>query len=188
MRNTELLNATPSSAEQRLTYWFTGLLLLGFVASLPVAQQQWASSHLLPLMAVAVSFAEVATGGLLLVQAMIMRRDAVLVLAVAYLLGGLVIFINLLLIDDLATRLWCFRLWHSVFVLGILGYAVVRRLPAGRLSRSRFSHRLQGWLLVGVLFQTLLILYLLYRPFALPVIVHVDGNFRTMANVVVNGV
>lgn len=188
LRNTELLNAAPSPAEQRLTYWLAGLLMLGFLLSLAVSQQQWPSSNLLPLMAVAVAFAEVATGGLLLVQALIMRRDAVLVLASGYLVGGLVIFVNLMLVDDLATRLWCFRLWHGVFVLGILGYAIVRRMPTGQLSRSRFSRRFQSWLLVGAAFLTMLILYLLYRPFDLPTIVYEGGDFRTAANVLVNGV
>jgi len=188
LRNTELLNAAPSTSEQRLTVWFTGLLLLGFLISVPVSRQLWPSSNLLPMMAVAVAFAEVATGGLLLVQAMIMRRDAVLVLASAYLLGGLVIFTNLFLVNDLATRLWCFRLWHGVFVLGILGYAIVRRLPAGWLSRSRFSRRLRLWWLAGAAFLILLIFFLLSRPFALPTIVHEGGDFRTTANVLVNSI
>lgn len=186
LRSTELLNAPPSPREERLARWFMGLLIVGFLLSVPLADQQWPSSHLLILLGVVVAFAEAATGGLLLVQASIMRNDAVLVLACAYLFGGLEIAVNLVMVDDLPTRLWLFRLWHTIFVLGILGYALMAVRGGRCFPRARFPRRFRYALIAGFLFLFLLVLYLWNRPFALPSIIHGD-NYLTQADVLVNG-
>lgn len=182
-----LLDALPSIKERRFAWAFMALLLAGFLVAIPVSSLQWPASNLLFAGAGIATFVEIATGVLLLTQALILRNDAVLALSVGYLVGGLVIATNLLLVHDVATRLWLFRLWHTFFVLGVLIYALLSTRSSPMFVRRRFLARVKCWVGGGLLLIGLLVLYLVYRPFALPEIIH-GTNYFTDANLWANGI
>ncbi|AOV16224.1 hypothetical protein BJI67_03280 [Acidihalobacter aeolianus] len=182
-----LLRARPSQVESRVTRWVMLVLILLCLAVLPFATDQWRTTHLFYAAAGIASFVEVATGILLLTQVSLLRHDAGLALGMGYLLGGAIICINLLLVHDTATRLWLFRLWHGVFTLSVLAYAILQRSGSYRFRRDRFHIRRRWALFAGGAFLVLLVLYLDIRPFALPGIIH-DGDYITFSNVLVNGI
>jgi len=182
-----LLDARPTVSERRFAWGLISLLLIGFLLAIPISAQQWTATNLLFAAAGIACFVEIATGTLLFTQANILRNDAILVLALAYLLGGSIIGINLLMVNDVPTQLWLFRVWHSVFVLGVLGYAWLATRERRLFTRSRFSSRMRyGLLGIGV-FLGMVVLYLVYRPFALPAIISETG-YVTPANLWANGI
>lgn len=182
-----LLRARPTDTETRAAGWVMLALLIGCLAVLPFATHQWRPTHLFYAGAGISSFVEIVTGILLLTQVSLLRHDAGLALSMGYLLGGAIVLINLLWVRDTATRLWLFRLWHGVFGLGILVYALLQGGLGHRFRRDRFRVRRRWALIGGGTFLLLLMLYLSYRPFPLPAIVH-GGDYVTFANVLVNGV
>ncbi len=182
-----LLQAVPSRAETRVSRFVMVLLLLGFLAALPFATVQWPASNLLYAGAGIATFAEITTGGLLITQAFLLRHDAGLVLGFGYLLGGLVILIDLLLAHDTATRLWLFRLWHGVFVLSVLAYALLNVRGDALINQSWFARRAR-WMVGGSgLALIVVLIYLAIRPFPLPPILH-GTDFITWPNLLTNGV
>ncbi len=182
-----LLQTVPSRSEIRVNRFVMALLLLGFLAALPFAAVQWPASNLLYAGAGIAILAEITTGGLLITQAFLLRHDAGLVLGLGYLLGGLIILINLVFVHDVATRLWLFRSWHGVFVLSILAYALLHIRGDIVNSQSGFVRR-AGWM-VGASGVALIALlsYLALRPFSLPPIIH-GSNFITLPDLLTNGV
>lgn len=186
LNDINLLHAPPTVAEIRATWLVMGVLLVGCLVTIPFAAQQWPASHLLYAAAGVAAFSEITTGLLLLTQAMLLRQNSGLVLGMGYLLGGLVILVNLLGARDVATRLWLFRLWHGVFVLGVLAYAVLNTRDDQHTGRHAFRLWVRPAIGGGIVFIAALILYLIFRPFALPVIIH-DSDYITFPNVLVNG-
>lgn len=184
---TSLLQTRPSSGEIRATWIVMGALLLGCLVTIPYAARQWPPSHLLYAAAGIATFAEIATGLLLLSQAMLPRDVAGWILGLGYLAGGLVILINLLWAPGVATSLWLFRLWHGVFVFAVLLYALTQSRYRVRLRREVFRRWTFRLSLLALLFIAALISYLVNRPFPLPPIIH-RGNYTTIPDVVVNGV
>lgn len=178
-----LLHAAPAPGEVRATWVVMGVLLLACLVTLPFADLQWPASNLLYAAAGIAAFSEIITGMLLLTQATLLRQDAGLALGLGYLLGGLVIVVNLLGANDVATRLWLFRLWHGVFVVGVLLYALLQP----RTRRVHFRRRCRRAFLGGMLFIVTLVFYLAARPFPLPVIIH-HADYATLPNMLVNGV
>ncbi|ANJ66186.1 hypothetical protein A9404_01285 [Halothiobacillus diazotrophicus] len=183
--NTNLLDARPTRAEMRLTWVLIGGLMAALVLVLPIAHIQWPASNLLYSLAGISAFAQIATGVLLLTQALILRNDSVLILSVGYLTGGLVVASNVVLVHDTALQLWVFRIWHSVFVLAILGYALLQSCPEPLLARRRFRQRVKAFVAIGIGFVTLLGGYIVFRPFELPLILQ-DTNYATPADIWVN--
>lgn len=184
---TNLLQATPSTREIRATWAVMGVLLLGCLATIPFAARQWPASHVLYAGAGIATFAQVTTGLLLISQAVMLRQSSALALGLAYSVGGLIILVNVLLAPNVATSLWFFRLWHGVFVSGVLVYAWLhlRNREAAPLDVfGRWVVRLFG---LGLLFIAVLISYLVNKPFPLPPILH-DGNYITIPDVAVNAV
>lgn len=184
LNDINLLRARPTKGEVRATWVVMGLLSLGFLFTVPFAARAWPPSNLLYACAGIAAFAEIITGMLLLTQASLLRDYAGLALGVGYLLGGLVIAVNLLCVADVSTRLWLFRLWHGVFVLGVLLYALLQRHTL--LPRKRFRALARYVIGAIVPFIVLLVAYLLYRPFPLPDIIH-GSNYVTVADLSVNG-
>jgi diguanylate cyclase (GGDEF)-like protein len=182
-----LLQAIPSRTEIRASRLVMVLLLLGFLAAFPFAAVQWPASNLLYAGAGITIFAEIATGGLLITQAFLLRHDAGLVLGLGYLLGGLVILIDLLFVHSTATRLWLFRLWHGVFVLSVLAYAFLNVRGGALLNQSCFARRAR-WTIGGSGLALIVVLgYLVIRPFPLPPIIH-GTDFITLPDLLTNGV
>ncbi len=182
-----LLQAIPSRTETRVSRFVMVLLLLGFLAALPFAGVQWPASNLLYAGAGIATFAEITTGGLLITQAFLLRHDAGLVLGFGYLLGGLVILIDLLLVHGTATRLWLFRLWHGVFVLSVLAYALLNVRGDALIDQSWFARRVR-WTVGGSgLALIVVLIYLAVRPFPLPPILH-GTDFITFPDLLTNGV
>lgn len=164
-----------------------GFLLAGCIVTVPFATRQWPASNLIYAAAGIAAFAEVTTGLLLLRQATFLRQIAGLVLGLGYLLGGLLIVINLLATHTVATRLWLFRVWHGVFVLGVLGYAILLTRRNQRFSLIRFRWQIRIALAGGTAFLVLIMAYLIFRPFPLPAIIH-HIDYATRPDVVVNGI
>ncbi|MEJ2059410.1 MAG: GGDEF domain-containing protein [Gammaproteobacteria bacterium] len=187
LNDINLLHARPFKAEIRATWTVMALLLLGFVIAIPFAAEQWPESNLLYAGAGIAAFAEITTGLLLLTQALLLRHDPGLALGLGYLLGGMVIVVNLLCVQDVATRLWLFRFWHGVFVLGVFVYALMNAYGSGLFKRNGFWVRARLAIGGGLLLIVLLALYLVYRPFPLPVILR-DVDYATPPNLWVNGV
>ncbi len=182
-----LLQAVPSRTETRVSRFVMVLLLFGFLAALPFAAVQWPASNLLYAGAGIATFAEITTGGLLITQAFLLRHDAGLVLGFGYLLGGLIVLIDLLLAHGTATRLWLFRLWHGVFVLSVLAYAILNVRGDAPINRSWFARRAR-WAAGGSgLALTAVLIYLAVRPFPLPPILH-GTDFITLPDLLTNGV
>lgn len=184
-QNTNLLDARPSHAELRLTWILMSVLMIALVLVLPIAQHLWPASNIIFSLAGISAFAQIATGVLLLTQALILRNDSVLVLSVGYLTGGLVVASNILLVHDIATQLWVFRIWHTVFVLALLSYALLQSCPERLLARRTFRLRVKSSVALGIVFVTLLSSYLVFKPFELPVIIQ-DSNYATPADIWVN--
>lgn len=184
--NGSLLDARPSTAETKTSHFLIAVLFLCCLGIAPFAQTQWPAANVLFSLAGISAFAQITTGILLLTQALIMRNDAVLVLAMGFLAGGLVVASNILFVNDIDTQLWVFRLWHTVFVVSILAYALLStRAPA--LSRKYFARRARygvGFVGVGIL---TLVFYLIERPFPLPRIVH-QNDFTTIPSLLLNGI
>lgn len=185
--NANLLQTAASEAEVRITWVLMGLLVMVCVVTVPFADKLWPASTLLFSGAGVASFAEVTTGVLLLSQALPLRHYAGLALGIGYLLGGLVIFVNIFLVRDVSTRLWVFRLWHTVFVTGVVLYAWMHGRVHPRFSRRKFLTRARVALAGSGVFLTLLILYVEYMPFTLPAIYH-HGFYATTPNIVVNAI
>ncbi|MEJ2686902.1 MAG: diguanylate cyclase [Gammaproteobacteria bacterium] len=182
-----LLHASPSQGEIRAAWVVMGILLAGCALAAPFATRQWPASNVLYAAAGIAAFAEMTTGVLLLTQAVLLRQQSGLALGLGYLVGGLVIVVNLLGARDVATRLWLFRLWHGVFVLGVLAYAVLtvrndpQAAPAAIHRQVRFS------IGAAAVFIGLLVVYLIVRPFQLPEIIH-STNYTTRPDLLVNGI
>lgn len=187
LNDINLLHASPSQGEVRAAWVVMGVLLVGCLLTIPFATHQWPASHVLYAAAGIAAFAEITTGALLLTQAALLRQNSGLALGLGYLLGGLVIVVNLLGARDVATRLWLFRLWHGVFVLGVLGYAVLNTRNDPRFSRVAFKDQARVAISTGMVFLAMVVLYLVFRPFPLPAIVH-KLNYATRPDVVVNGI
>lgn len=183
LNDINLLHAEPSAGEVRATWMVMGVLLVGCLVTLPFAARQWPTSHLLYTAAGIAAFSEITTGVLLLTQAILLRQDSGLALGLGYLVGGLVIVVNSFGAKDIATRLWLFRLWHGVFVFGVLLYAIFHSRPRRRGFQARFRRAIGA----SALFLAAVILYLIFRPFPLPVIIR-NGDYATLPNVLVNGV
>lgn len=187
LNDINMLQAKPSTAEVRGAWLVMGGLVLACLLTVPFASKQWVASTLLFAGAGIAAFAEITAGTILLSQALPLRHDAGLALGLGYLLGGAVIIVNLLFVRDVATRLWMFRLWHAVFVLGVLVYALLHARTGLPFKRSRFWARTRLALGGAGLFIVLLLLYLAFRPFPLPVIIH-GVDFVTFSDVLVNGI
>lgn len=187
INDANLLQASPSRNEIRATWLVTAALLLGCLVTIPFAAHQWPASHVLYAAAGIATFAEITTGLLLLSQALLLRQTAGLVLGLGYSVGGLVILVNLLWAPDVATRLWLFRLWHGVFVLGVLLYAWTHVRNGARVPRHVFGRWAAGLSGFGLIFIAVLISYLVNKPFPLPSIIH-NGNYITIPDVLVNGI
>ncbi len=181
-----LLRAHPSKAEIRASYALMALLFVGCLVTIPFAREQWPASHVLDAGAGVACFAETTTGLLLLTQARLLRRYSGFALGLGYLLGGLIVLVTIVIPADASTNLWLFRLWHSVFVLGVLGYAVLHVNHDVPVRRSGLART--GPVMGGVfLFIGLLVLYIFLRPLALPVIIH-GRDYTTAPNLFLNGV
>lgn len=185
--NSNLLDARPSVIEARVAWYAIVGLVVGCLLTIPIAHTQWASSNLMFSLAGISAFVQIATGVLLLTQALILRNDAVLALAVGYLLGGIVVATSILLATDVATKLWIFRVWHSVFILSILVYALLSIQSVTLFVRRRFYLRVKYGVSVAAGLALLLIGFLIYRPFALPQII-LDANYDTPVTLWINGV
>ncbi|MEJ2645272.1 MAG: sensor domain-containing diguanylate cyclase [Gammaproteobacteria bacterium] len=182
-----LLHATPSRGEIRAAWVVMGVLLVGCAVTIPFATHQWPASNVLYAAAGIAAFAEMTTGVLLLTQAMLLRQQSGLALGLGYLVGGLVIVVNLLGARDVATRLWLFRLWHGVFVLGVLAYAVLAARSEPGPAPASIERQARLAISGAVAFAALLIMYLFFRPFPLPVIIH-STDYATGPDLLVNGV
>lgn len=185
--NTSLLDARPSAAETRTSRYIMVLLLLCCLAVAPFSQIQWPASNLVFSLAGISTFAQFTTGILLLTQAMILRNDAVFVLALGYLAGGLVVASNILLVHDIDTKLWIFRIWHSVFVVSILAYALLSiRIDSPFLRRNFWTRVKYGLGILGMAIS-LLAVYLIKPPFDLPQIIF-NTDYTTVPSLWLNGI
>ncbi len=187
LNDINVLDASPSSGEVRAAWIVMSVLLAACLITVPFATRQWPVSHVLDTAAGIASFAEITTGALLLTQAVLLRQSAGLALGLGYLLGGMVIIVNLLCTASPATHLWLLRLWHGVFVLGVLSYAVLNTRHDPQFSPDRFKDHVRIAIGSGVLFMAMMVLYLVFRPFPLPAILH-GMNYATRPNIVVNAI
>ncbi|MDA8390031.1 MAG: diguanylate cyclase [Gammaproteobacteria bacterium] len=181
-----LLRASPSDTEIRASYIVMAVLFVGCLIALPFATEQWPASHVLDAGAGVACFAETTTGLLLLIQARLLRRYSGFALGLGYLLGGLIVLVTILVPENVSTNLWLFRLWHGVFVTGVLAYAVLHvnhDVRARRMGLVRMGPAVGG----ALLFTGLLVLYLFLRPFSLPVIIH-GRDYTTAPNLFINGI
>lgn len=184
--NSNLLDARPSLVETRTSRYIVGLLFLCCLIVAPFSQIQWPPSNIIFSLAGISTFVQISTGILLLTQAMILRNDAVLVLSFGYLAGGLVVLTNILLVHDTGTQLWVFRIWHSVFVISILAYALLSIYPVPRFQRQNFQTRVTYGIGIGAGLIALLAAYLIYQPFELPQIIF-GTNYTTAPSLWLNG-
>ncbi|AOV18751.1 hypothetical protein BJI67_16040 (plasmid) [Acidihalobacter aeolianus] len=98
------------------------------------------------------------------------------------------ILTNILFVKDVATRLWVFRLWHTVFVLGVFIYAwTCAQAKRIRFRRNFFWSRARWSTVIAITLMALLVLYEQFEPFPLPPIIH-GTDFLTWQDVTVNGV
>lgn len=185
--NSNLLDARPSGVETRTSRYIIVLLVLCCLAVAPFSQIQWPASNLIFSLSGISAFTQFTTGILLLTQAMILRNDAVFVLALGYLAGGLVVASNILLVHDIDTQLWVFRFWHTVFVVSILAYALLSFRPDSPFLRRHFLTRVKYG--IGILGMAIFLLavYLIEHPFALPQIIF-DSDYTTVPSLWLNGI
>ncbi|MDA3876158.1 MAG: sensor domain-containing diguanylate cyclase [Halothiobacillus sp.] len=185
--NSNLLDARPSAVETRTSRYIIVLLVLCCLAVAPFSQIQWPASNLIFSLSGISAFTQFTTGILLLTQAMILRNDAVFVLALGYLAGGLVVASNILLVHDIDTQLWVFRFWHTVFVVSILAYALLSFRPDSPFLRRHFLTRVKYG--IGILGMAIFLLavYLIEHPFALPQIIF-DSDYTTVPSLWLNGI
>jgi len=163
-----------------------GILLLGCLITIPFAAWQWPPLRVLDAAAGIASFAEATTGLLLLAQAQLLRQRAGTVLGLGYLVGGWVVFVTIIAAPGVATTLWLFRLWHGVFVVSVLTYAVLNAKDASR-ARHMGCIRAKPAIAGGLLFIAALILYLIFLPFSLPTIIH-GSDYITLPNLLINSI
>ncbi|WP_322629854.1 sensor domain-containing diguanylate cyclase [Halothiobacillus sp.] len=185
--NSNLLDARPSTVETRTSRSITILLFLCCVVVAPFSQIQWPVSNVIFSMAGISAFAQITTGVLLLTQAMILRNDAVFALSLGYLAGGLVVTFNILLVHDIDTQLWVFRIWHAIFVVSILAYTLLSFKLEAPFARKHFLTRVRYGIgiITGVL--ALLAFYLIDHPFDLPPIIF-KTDYTTAPSLWANGI
>lgn len=185
--NSNFLDARPSAVEKRTCRYIVLSLLLGCLLVAPFAQIQWPASHIIFALAGISAFAQITTAILLITQALILRNDAIFVLSLGYLAGGMVVALNILLVHDIDTQLWVFRLWHSIFVVSILAYAILSYNPEAPFLRKHFMTRVKygSGIVAGMLI--LLAMYLIFLPFDLPQVIN-DKDYATAPILWANGI
>ncbi len=185
--NSNLLDARPSAVEKRTCRYVVFLLFLCCLVVAPFSQIQWPVSNIIFSLAGISAFAQITTGILLFTQAMMLRNDSVFVLSLGYLAGGVVVAFNILLVHDIDTQLWVFRLWHSIFVVSILAYAILAYQTEAPFLRRRFQTRVKFGVGVVVGMLALLAIYLITHPFDLPRII-IDKDYTTAPSLWANGI
>ena len=181
-----LLRATPSAGEILASRIVMAVLFIGCLVTVPFAVDQWPPSQMLYAGAGMASFAEIATGILLLTQARLLRRYSGLALGLGYFLGGLIVLVVILVPQTLDANVCPFRIWHGQFVTAVLAYAVLHVRHDGPPGHRR-AVRIGPAVMAAVGIVTLIVAYLIFRPFALPVIIH-GLDYATGPNLFINGI
>lgn len=185
--NSNLLDARPSTVEKRTCRYVVFLLFFCCLVVAPFSQIQWPVSNIIFSLAGISAFAQITTGILLFTQAMMLRNDSVFVLSLGYLAGGMVVAFNILLVHDIDTQLWVFRLWHSVFVVSILAYAILSYKIETPFVRRHFQTRVKYGVRIVAGVLALLAIYLIYHPFDLPRIIN-NTDYTTAPSLWANGI
>jgi hypothetical protein len=171
----------PTRGQRRVALAVITLLLIGIVAAMPFAGAQAGRvDAFIPVLQTVMCFADLVTASLLFVQFSIQPQHAILVLASGYICSGLFAFLQTLSFpgayapagligDGIDTPAWLFVLWHTTFEVGIIVYALSKRVDGsadvpGRLVGSTIAATIACVLVVVALLTWIVTAWVDYLP------------------------
>ncbi|MGB9364938.1 MAG: MASE4 domain-containing protein [Xanthobacteraceae bacterium] len=157
------LDLPPTAQQTRWALAVTAIVLVGFVAVIPVARQPMVELNaFFPSLDAIVFVSDLVTAVLLYAQFSVSRSRALLALATGYLFTAFIVIPHALtfagafsatglLGANIQTGSWLFIFWHIGFAAALLAYALVRE---ERITAHVFSVRTLpaiGWSVAGVI-------------------------------------
>ena len=157
------LDLPPSVRQTRWALAVTAIVLVGFVAVIPIARQPMVELNaFFPSLDAIVFVSDLVTAVLLYAQFSISRSRALLALAIGYLFTALIVIPHALtfagaftatglLGANIQTGSWLFIFWHIGFAAALLAYALLRE---ERITAHVFNMRTLpaiGWSVAGVI-------------------------------------
>ena len=157
------LDLPPTAQQTRLALAVTAIVLVGFVAVIPIARQPMVELNaFFPSLDAIVFVSDLVTAVLLYAQFSVSRSRALLALATGYLFTAFIVIPHALtfagaftatglLGANIQTGSWLFIFWHIGFAAALLAYALLRE---ERITAHVFSMRTLpaiGWSVAGVI-------------------------------------
>jgi signal transduction histidine kinase len=156
------LDLPPSAQQTRWALAVTAIVLVGFVAVIPIARQPMVELNaFFPSLDAIVFVSDLVTAALLYAQFSISRSRALLALATGYLFTALIVIPHALtfagaftatglLGANIQTGSWLFIFWHIGFAAALLAYALLREERITAHVPSARSLPAIGWSVAGV--------------------------------------
>jgi len=153
------LDLPPSAQQTRWALAVTAIVLVGFVAVIPIARQPMVELNaFFPSLDAIVFVSDLVTAALLYAQFSISRSRALLALATGYLFTALIVIPHALtfagaftatglLGANIQTGSWLFIFWHIGFAAALLAYALLReeRIPRTFPARAACPRSDGAW-------------------------------------------
>jgi signal transduction histidine kinase len=153
----------PSQRQIRLALGIVVTLVVAFGATAPfVTTQLPRVDAFIPALETAIVFADLTTSALLFAQFSIVRRSALLILAIGYLFTGLIVISHALSFPGAfaptgllgggpQTTAWLYHLWKVSLPVAVIAYVLLKDAPRGKSMPQRSTVVVIGWSVATVI-------------------------------------